>query len=134
MRKANFRFVTLPGNFKNNVGTVPLALVLNKVEIVVQHVPYDSRAWHEFGDLKRATVNVLVVVIEHRAEFVCVSLCCLRPPATNIVNGFKDFFWALVYQKGGGVVLIIHDSVCSFLSICEIMKAALLLLNCHKDR
>jgi len=41
-------------------------------------------------------------VIEHRAEFVGVALYCLRPPATNVINGFEDFFWSLVYRKGGG--------------------------------
>lgn len=114
VREANFSFVTIPGNFKNNVSTVPLALVFNKVEIVVQHVPYDSFAWHELGDLQRATVNVVVVVIEHRSEFVGVALYCLRPPAANVINGFENFFWGLVYRKGGGVVLIIHDVVCPF--------------------
>jgi hypothetical protein len=59
-------------------------------------------------------VNVLVVVIEHRSKFVGVALYCLRPPATNVINGFEDFLWGLVYRKGCGVVLIIHEFVCPF--------------------
>src|SRR3990172_5712602 len=74
VRKVNFCFVTLLGNFKDNICALPLALVLNKVKVVVQNMPNDFLARHEFGDFECTTVNVLVVVIKHSAEFVGVAL------------------------------------------------------------
>jgi len=77
VRKANFGFVTLLGNFKDNVSAIPLGLVRNKVEVVVQDMPYDFLAGDEFGDFECATVNVLVMVIKHGTEFAGVTLNCL---------------------------------------------------------
>jgi hypothetical protein len=70
----NFRFFTLLGDFKDNVCVGPLGLVFDKVEVVLQNVPNDFLARYEFGDFECTTVNVLVVVIKHSAEFVGVSL------------------------------------------------------------
>src|SRR3990172_4318107 len=74
VRKVNFCFVTLLGNFKNNVCAGPLSLVFDKVKVVLQNVPDDYLSGCEFGDFECTTVNVLVVVIKHSAEFVGVAL------------------------------------------------------------
>src|SRR5262244_453721 len=74
VRKAKFGFAVLLADFKSNVGTSPLRFVLNEVEIVAQHVPYDFFARHKFGDFECATMKVLGVIEKYRAEFVGVAL------------------------------------------------------------
>jgi hypothetical protein len=75
--KANFCFVTFPGNFKDNVGALPLAPFLNKVKVVVQNVPNYSLARCEFGNFERATTDVFVVIFKLSGELVGVTLNCL---------------------------------------------------------
>lgn len=58
VRKANFRMVTLPVDFKNNVGICPLALVLDEVKVVVRNVPDYLLARNKFGNLNRAAVLI----------------------------------------------------------------------------
>ncbi len=53
--EADFRLVSRPGNFKDNIRTDPLALILNKVKVVFYHVPDDFLTGHQFGDFERAT-------------------------------------------------------------------------------
>ena len=64
MREANFCFVALLGDFKDNVGVLPLALVFYEVKVVVYNVPNNLFTWNKFGDFDGAAVNVLVVVLK----------------------------------------------------------------------
>ncbi|OCT16404.1 hypothetical protein A8709_02960 [Paenibacillus pectinilyticus] len=61
MRESNFCFAVFTGNFKDNVGILPLALVLYEVKVVVCNVPNNFFSWNELGDLDGAAVNISVV-------------------------------------------------------------------------
>lgn len=50
VRKASFCFVALLGDFKDNIGILPLVLVLYEVKVVVYNVPNNLFTWNEFGD------------------------------------------------------------------------------------
>jgi hypothetical protein len=52
------------------------------------------------------------------AGSVDVTLDLSRPPSANVVDGSEGFLWSLVNRKGGGEVLVFHDSLLlSFLSL-----------------
>src|SRR5690606_32258599 len=64
VREAHFCFVALPGDFKDNIGILPLALVFYEVKVVVYNVPNILFTWNKFGDFDSAAVNILVVVLK----------------------------------------------------------------------
>jgi hypothetical protein len=64
VRKANFCFVALLGEFKDNVGILPLALVLYEVKVVVCNVPNNLFTWNKFGDFDGAAVKFFVEVLK----------------------------------------------------------------------
>ena len=70
VREADLGLVAFLRDIEDDVGAVPLGLVLDEVEVVVQDAPCHSLARRELGDLERAAVDVLVVVVEDGAEFV----------------------------------------------------------------
>jgi len=73
VRKVNFRFVALHGNFKDNIGTNPFGFVFDKVEVVVQDVPHDFLVRYKFGDPECGAVNILIAVLKLSTEFVGIS-------------------------------------------------------------
>src|SRR5215831_5219257 len=70
VRKAQLGLSVLSGDLKSNVRADPLLLVLDEVQMSVQHAPHDFLTRHEFGDLLGALVKVLVTVGKHRTELV----------------------------------------------------------------
>jgi hypothetical protein len=64
VREANFCFVVLLGDFKDNVGVVPLVLVFYEVKVVIYNVPNNLFCWNKFGDFDGAAVNILVMIPE----------------------------------------------------------------------
>ena len=66
----DFRFVTLLGDFKNNLCTRPLAFVFGEIEVVVQNKPHDSLATDELSYFHFAAMDVFVMIDELSAEFV----------------------------------------------------------------
>ena len=73
VREANFCLVALLGDFKDNVGVLPLALVIYEVKVVVHNAPNNLFTWNKFGDFEGTAVNVLVVVLKF-TEFVGPAL------------------------------------------------------------
>ncbi len=73
VRKSNFGVAVLLGDFKDNVGTRPLALIVYEVKVVVCNVPNDLTVWNKFGDFDGAAVNVLVMVLKY-TKFVGLAL------------------------------------------------------------
>ena len=51
--ESDLGLVAILRDIEDDVGTVPLSLVLDEVEVVVQDVPCHFLARHEFGDLER---------------------------------------------------------------------------------
>ena len=107
VREANFCFVAFLGNFKDNVGVLPFALVFDEVEVVVYNVPHNLLAWNKLGDPDGAAVNVLVAVLEF-TELIGPAVDLFRPPSTNVIDCGESCFRGLVHQKDSGVVLIAH--------------------------
>lgn len=105
VRKSNLCFAVFLGHFKDNVGILPLVLVLYEVKVVVCNVPNNLFTWNKIGDLDGAAVNILVVVLKF-TEFVGSALNFLRPPSADVIDGGEDFFGALVYLKISAVTLI----------------------------
>jgi len=99
VRKAEFGFVALLGDLKDNVGAIPLGLVFDKVKLGFRYMPYRFLVRYQFRDLLSAAVKVLVVELKLSTEFVSLTLNFFRPPPTNIVDGVRDFLGRLVYRK-----------------------------------
>src|SRR5262245_3418287 len=74
VRKAEFGLAVLPVDLEDDVGTVPLGPVFDKVDVAVHDVPDDSFAWHPFGNPLRGVMDVLVAVRELGAELVGISV------------------------------------------------------------
>src|ERR1017187_10585495 len=109
VRKAKFGFVAFRGDLKDNVGAIPLGLVFDKVKLGIRYMPYDFLARRQFRDPLGAAVKVLVVELKFSAELVGVTLNFFRPPPTNVVDGVEDLLRSLVYRKGRGEILLLHD-------------------------
>ncbi len=97
--------VVLSGDVEDNIGAVPLVLVLDEVEASVLDVPHDLFARHEFCDLLLAVMNVLIPIREHFAVLVGPPFNFSRPPAANVVNGVEDLSGTFIYREGSRVGL-----------------------------
>ena len=96
---------------------LPLSFVFGEIEIVVQYEPRDFLPGDELGYFHLAAMNIFVMIGELSPEFVGRAFNFFRPPPTNVIDGFENFFWRLVYRKAGGEVLIFDDSLlCPFRS------------------
>jgi hypothetical protein len=62
-------------------------------------MPDDLPPRHEFRDLLRAAVNVLVPVRKYLTELVGYSIDFSGPPPANIVDGVKNLFRDCLHQK-----------------------------------
>ena len=71
--KTDFRFAVFFRDLKNNLRTVPLALIFNEAELAIQHLPDNSLARNKFRYLLLGTMYIFVAVCELRAEFVGVA-------------------------------------------------------------
>jgi hypothetical protein len=106
--EADFGFVALPGDIKNNVGARPLGGVRGKIEVVVQDTPNDFFAGTQFSYLDLATMDIAEVIFEFRAELVGAAFDFFRPPATDIGDGSEGCFRRLADREGSGEVVIFH--------------------------
>jgi hypothetical protein len=81
VRKAEFGFFAFPGDLKDNVGAIPLGLVLDKVKFGFRYMPYDFLARYKFCDLLGAAVKVLVRSSRRSLAFQAFSRCASRNAA-----------------------------------------------------
>ncbi|MNL49849.1 hypothetical protein D3C87_1728130 [compost metagenome] len=105
MRETNFCRVVLLGDFKDNIGILPFALVCYEVEKVVHNVPNNPPPRNKLSNFEGAAVNVLVVMLKF-AKFVGSAFNIFRPPSADVIDGGENFVGALVYIKGSCVILI----------------------------
>jgi len=98
----------LAGNFKNNVSSDPLRLVLDKGQFGVGNMPHYLLAGNEFRDLLRGAVRIFVTIRELSSQLVGGALDLSRPPSTNVVDGGKGFVRRLVHRNGCGEIALFH--------------------------
>jgi hypothetical protein len=71
-------------NFKGNLSVLPLVLVLDKIEVVVQNKPGDFFVGKEFRDLKLAIVRFPVTVNELVTDLATFALIAPDPPPVHV--------------------------------------------------
>src|SRR5262245_64809437 len=70
VRKAEFSHALVLADLEDDVRTVPLGSVFDKVDVAVHDVPDDFLAWHPFGNLLSRVMDVSVAVPELGAQLV----------------------------------------------------------------
>jgi hypothetical protein len=100
--EADLRFVAFLRDVEDNLGSLPLRLVLREVEVVVEHEPGDSLVGNELNQLHCALVVVLVVVSEFIANIAGAALNLFRPPCTYILGGTEGFLRGLIDKMVAG--------------------------------
>jgi hypothetical protein len=91
MGKVDFCFVALPRNLEDNVGALPLRLVLSEVEVVIENVPDNFLIGHHLRHFHRAAMHVFVTIRPLIAEVCSAAFDVFRPPTPRVVDRVKDF-------------------------------------------
>src|SRR5882672_5491183 len=104
--EADLGLVALPGDVEGHARAVPLALVLDEIEVAVQDEPDDSLSRNQLRDLLLAVVDVLVPVGELTPELVGGAFDVSGPPSAHVGDGTEGLFRGLVDRKRGREVLI----------------------------
>ena len=107
--EAQFRLPAFLSDLEDHLCINPLAFVLCEVEMVVQDVPDYLLFRDELDDLDPASMDVLIMIVVYAVELVGDALYIFGPPCTGIVDGGEYFPGSLVYQEGGGEILLFHD-------------------------
>src|ERR1017187_6314809 len=110
MRKAQLGLAGLLDDFKNNVSTDPLGLVLEKGQVGVRNMPHYLPARNQFRHVLPGDVKVLVAVSEFGANLVGIAHDLSRPPTANVVDCIENFFGSLVNRKRCCKTIFFHDS------------------------
>jgi len=107
--EAHFCLLPFLSDPEDHLCVYPFALVLCEVEMVVQDVPDYLLFRDELDDLDPASMDVLIMIVVYAVELVGDALYIFGPPCTGIVDGGEYFPGSLVYQEGGGEILLFHD-------------------------
>src|SRR5450432_1953449 len=107
MRKIDLGSVLLFRNFENNLGSLPFFLVFEPVQIAVSNEPDYFFLGNKFGDFK-SYEGFSEMNRENIVQFSGTTLYIFCPPSGYLVDFFKYFQTAFVYQKNGCVILLFH--------------------------
>jgi hypothetical protein len=97
--KSQFGLAVLSGDLEDNLGAGPLRFVSNKIQLAVRDMPDGFLAVDYFSDFLDAAVYLFVLKFELDARLVGTAVKFFRPPATNVVDGIKDFLGRLIYRN-----------------------------------